>query len=98
MSEKDVTEAFSKSLRKARPYAIAFVVVLLAMFAGLAVVASTGTRERGDLIWVGLPAVLVMVPLGLAILRAHRCPSCQKFMGRDLGQFCPLCAARIQKD
>ncbi len=96
MTEKDVIEAFNKQLRKMRPYGIAFVVVILAMFAGLAVVVSTGTRD--DLIWVLLPALLVMGPLGLPILRAHRCPNCQKFMGREVGRFCPMCAARLRID
>ena len=96
MSERDVSEAFNKQLREMRPYGIAFVVVIVGMFAGLAFVASTGSRD--DLIWVGLPAVLLMVPLGLPIFRAHRCPNCRRFMGRDVGRFCPLCSARLRRD
>ena len=39
--------------------------------------------------------LVLLVALAVPLLRAHRCPHCRRFMGRDLGSLCPLCGAKL---
>ncbi len=96
--EQDHSEIYEARLRAFRPWAwylLAWLVALLAV--PLAVMAlDPGT---GLIPWLVPALALLALPALPALRRVATCPACGRFMGRDIGIFCPLCGTRLrQKD
>jgi len=94
MEPPDVSDQFQRRISAVKPLTIAATAV------GVLTVASSLTVLLLDRFAYLLTHILVigaflLAVLAVPIVRAHRCPNCQKLISRDVGIFCPLCGARL---
>jgi uncharacterized membrane protein len=94
MEPPDVSEQFQRQVKAVRPLTITATTVGLSMLGGGLAVLLVDRYAHLLTYILGIGALLLAV-LAVPIVRAHRCPSCGKLMGRDVGIFCPLCGARL---
>jgi hypothetical protein len=99
MSEtiKDFTEEYSQTLKKSKPWSYVFIL----LFAILILVTPAlfiffDNIETFLLVFV-IVCLILLLAVSIILVKAMICPSCRKFMGRDIGSFCPLCGVRIRK-
>jgi len=94
MEPPDVSHQFQRQVSAVRPLtAAATAVGILTVALGLAVLLVD--RFAYLLTYILLGGAALLAALAVPIVRAHRCPNCQKLVGRDVGIFCPLCGARL---
>ncbi len=97
--ENDVSEIYEARLKAARPWAIYLVGwLILLIVAPISIILFDDDLARKY--W---PLLIVLLGAALApcigpIRSLLKCPSCGRFMGRDIGVFCPLCGARLRKN
>ena len=91
----DYAAAFKQQVKKYRWYARgALALVLVTLIVPFILLAMDVSRETFGYFLAGVlvPIVLLVVP----IWKMNTCPACRKFMGRDVGSFCPVCGVRIR--
>ncbi len=94
---EDFTKEFSAQRTTFRPWALLLGFNALAIIIGLPIVYVTlqpGETVLGLVLGVSALLLLATIP---AFIKASKCPSCYKFMGREQGKFCPLCGVQIQE-
>lgn len=94
MEPPDVSDQFQRQVGAVKPLTI------VATAVGLVTVASSLALLLLDrfaylLTYILVIGAFLLAVLAIPIVRAHRCPNCQKLIGRDVGIFCPLCGARL---
>lgn len=94
MELPDVSEQFQRQLRAVKPLTIVATIVGLSTFAGSLAVLLID-RYAHLLTYILMVGAVVLAVLAVPIVRAHRCPNCDKLTSRDVGIFCPLCGARL---
>ena len=96
MNEKqDFSEEFIAQRVKMRPWAILIALVFLAIIVVLPLLFFTiGLSTTFFTIYVTVSAALLIIALP-SVIKLSRCPSCKKYMGRDISKFCPVCGVKI---
>lgn len=94
MEPPDFSQQFQRQVSAVRPLTIAATVVGLATVA-LSLAVLLVDRFAYLLTYILVTGAVLLAVLAVPIVRAHRCPNCQKLIGRDVGIFCPLCGARL---
>ena len=95
--EKDFSEIYEARLKALRPWAWYFLVwfiIILALPVAM-IVSDPDTRLIPPVV---LALAVAIIPAVRPFLRVLTCPSCKKFMGRDIGSFCTMCGVRLRKD
>lgn len=95
-SEKDFSEQYGRTLKAFRPWVISILLWIVIFFGGFIYIV-TSFDAKYLLVFFVIMCILA-IPSGRAILKASRCPSCKRFMGRDVGNFCPICGVRIRRE
>jgi hypothetical protein len=54
--------------------------------------------DTGLILPVLLALAVAIIPVVRPFVRVLTCPSCEKFMGRDIGSFCTMCGVRLRKE
>ncbi len=96
-STKDFTKEFALQRAKFKPWAILMIVCVLAIIVVLPILYFV-IEFKETFLWIYLAAVLA--PLSFTFYKTvqfARCPSCKKYMGRDISKFCSICGVQIQK-
>lgn len=93
----DVSEQFEAQIRRFRPWAIALLVLLGVLFVAPIVMFACGANIRAIVVAAG-GLLVAMLLLGRPAIRASTCPACKRFMGREIGSFCPRCGARVRRE
>lgn len=99
MSEtvKDFSEEYSQTLKKTKPWSYVFISLFaLLIFVTPALLIFFNHLENFVLVFV-IVCFALLITVSVILVKAMICPSCKKFMGRDIGSFCPLCGVRIRK-
>ena len=96
-SKKDFIKEFSIRRKKFRPWAIFGIIAFLFAIVGAPILYLTWS-VFGEIYTVYLTIILLLlIPVIYKMIQFSRCPSCKKYMGRDIGSFCTRCGVQIQK-
>jgi len=97
MMDNDVSDIFEARVKAARPWAFYFLgwLILVISVPIAMVIVDPATKHLPMILGILAAAV---VPSIAPLARMLRCPSCARCMGRDIGEYCPLCGARIRKE
>jgi hypothetical protein len=94
MEPPDVSAQFQRQVSAVKPLTITATAVGLATVA-LSLAVLLLDRFAHLLTYILVVGAVLLAVLAVPIVRAHRCPNCQKLVGREAGVFCPLCGARL---
>lgn len=94
-NEKDFSTEFQQQLKKLRPWSFVMLFLFLAFLVLSLLIFTLGIDPLYLQILGGI-ILISFIPLLFIYVKYSRCPSCKKFMGRDVGNFCPLCGVKIR--
>ncbi|MFO8074366.1 MAG: hypothetical protein R6V85_21085 [Polyangia bacterium] len=89
-----MSSRFERRSRAARPFALTALAVVAGSLGGIAGSLLTDRYLTG-MTWTIIVGGLLLALLAVPIVRARRCPNCDRQMGREVGIFCPVCGARL---
>ncbi len=87
---------FSEQRKRFRPWAI---LVILCTLAIIVVVPILFFLIEITQQFIAVYFTIVIIPLVFGFYKTvqfTKCPSCKKYMGRDILKFCPICGVQIQ--
>ena len=98
----DYADAYRHQVRKFRPYAMMLGAFILATLSySLTVIylwinGRVSHDEVADLSRIGTIIFAAVICLFIyPIYRARKCPNCNRFMGRNITNNCPLCGVKL---
>ena len=94
--KKDFVEEYRQQTQAFKPWAFVTLFIFVAIVLGLPIafmIFEIGNVGIFIYILLCLLGLIAMLPVFIKVLK---CPSCKKWMGRDVGKFCPLCGVRIR--
>ncbi len=95
--KKDFTKEFSNQKTNFRPWGILLLVSVLALLVVLPILFFVLKLVQAFLIIYILVFVILLILTLPKVIKLSKCPSCKKYMGRDVSKFCPVCGVQIQK-
>ncbi|MDD3740352.1 MAG: hypothetical protein PHH30_03850 [Bacteroidales bacterium] len=96
-NEKDFSDQYREKVKKFKPWGILIFVDFVLIIVGLPFAYFVlSLNSTGILIYLVLCAILLLVCVPF-LITTLKCPNCGKFMGRDIGKYCPLCGVKIRK-
>ncbi|MBN2570638.1 MAG: hypothetical protein JXA68_00805 [Ignavibacteriales bacterium] len=94
-NEKDFFSEFQQQLKKLRPWSFLMLFLFVA-FLIFSILIFTFELDPIYLQILGGSILIIFIPLLFIYIKYSRCPNCKKFMGRDVGNFCPICGVKIR--
>lgn len=94
--QSDYSIEYRNQLKKGKIWAFYTIFIFLLIIIGLPVVFfAFNLTQTGILIYL-CACLIIMIPAIPKIISLSKCPSCNKFMGRNPQNFCPSCGAKIR--
>ncbi|HPG73918.1 MAG TPA: hypothetical protein PLM49_06465 [Bacteroidales bacterium] len=94
----DYTEICKKQRKRVKIPAIIFLMVLVLILLGLPAFYIIFTPGSTGILLYLLACTLLAAPALPRLVSVLRCPACKKWMGRDVGKFCPNCGVKLRVD
>lgn len=93
--KKDFTSEFQLQLKKLRPWSFLIVALFLLFLLATLII----FIFELEILYLQIISGIILtsfIPLLFLFVKYLRCPNCKKFMGRNVGNFCPLCGVKIR--
>ncbi len=92
----DYTEIYKHQLKRVKIPAIIFLMVLVLLLLGLPAFYIIFTPGSTGILFYLLACTFLAALALPRLVSVLKCPACKKWMGRDVGKFCPNCGVKIR--